>query len=599
MSINWNFGDQRAIETKSTFTKDADAAFDEFCKTYLNSSNGFFMSTPVSATSKSFTSDSNIDNIDSFISKLSSNRSLNNSNRTQQLEQTDQNKTSFKSAKNSISFRDSLSYFNNEAQNELLKDDTSLIEPKENLITNDDKSTKTNVEITSHTIGKTSEDVLINLRLKNSRHRTKRRSIENLMETFEEFNKANKISHPPVIEESESRASIRCKPDIEIDKLAKTLSSTAHFKIDKKDKTIKDEIFKSVKIKSESNNDNNNRGDNRPKSFYGYPNNFYIEKYLESSYKTIDIIDHLNDFNKNYDRNKSSVKIVGESDFSAIKDYAELTLNENLTPDDDESKILNNSKLINQLNNLEQLQQEKSHLINNANNHTELDIEKDRLNSINNKNLLENEVKKDSYSNLLSDKVLVLSNQQANSDKDYNRASFLEAAATQEIVNETPRYSFTIANEFKSSVDNALFHDNRIQKPSSLFENNYDQLVLDIPKKKSFSEEFFKPKTTQNQIGQAVNNRTTYVTTNNNTTISNVMKENDTMVNDYISSYIASPPSLTFEKPSGWLGFKVIACGMRKNGQLPIPKPNYFIDRGDFGDDAGFYSENVYGDAIG
>ena len=49
----------------------------------------------------------------------------------------------------------------------------------------------------------------------------------------------------------------------------------------------------------------------------------------------------------------------------------------------------------------------------------------------------------------------------------------------------------------------------------------------------------------------------------------------------------------------GWLGFKVIACGMKKNGKLPIPKPNYFIEKGDFGDDAGFYSENVYGDAIG
>jgi protein phosphatase PTC7 len=47
------------------------------------------------------------------------------------------------------------------------------------------------------------------------------------------------------------------------------------------------------------------------------------------------------------------------------------------------------------------------------------------------------------------------------------------------------------------------------------------------------------------------------------------------------------------------LGFKVLACGMRKNGPLPIPKPNYFIDKGDFGDDAGFFSENVYGDAIG
>jgi hypothetical protein len=38
---------------------------------------------------------------------------------------------------------------------------------------------------------------------------------------------------------------------------------------------------------------------------------------------------------------------------------------------------------------------------------------------------------------------------------------------------------------------------------------------------------------------------------------------------------------------------------MKKNGKLPIPKPNYFIEKGDFGDDAGFYSENVYGDAIG
>ena len=38
---------------------------------------------------------------------------------------------------------------------------------------------------------------------------------------------------------------------------------------------------------------------------------------------------------------------------------------------------------------------------------------------------------------------------------------------------------------------------------------------------------------------------------------------------------------------------------MKKNAKLPIPKPNYFIDKGDFGDDAGFYSENVYGDAIG
>ena len=32
---------------------------------------------------------------------------------------------------------------------------------------------------------------------------------------------------------------------------------------------------------------------------------------------------------------------------------------------------------------------------------------------------------------------------------------------------------------------------------------------------------------------------------------------------------------------------------------LPIPKNNYHIERGDFGDDAAFCAENSEGDAIG
>lgn len=39
---NWNFGDQKAVEFRSQFTKNADKAFDDFCKKYLNSTNGFF-----------------------------------------------------------------------------------------------------------------------------------------------------------------------------------------------------------------------------------------------------------------------------------------------------------------------------------------------------------------------------------------------------------------------------------------------------------------------------------------------------------------------------------------------------------------------------
>ena len=43
MSVNWNFGEQKTTELKSHFTKDADVAFDDFCKKFLNSSNGFFI----------------------------------------------------------------------------------------------------------------------------------------------------------------------------------------------------------------------------------------------------------------------------------------------------------------------------------------------------------------------------------------------------------------------------------------------------------------------------------------------------------------------------------------------------------------------------
>ena len=38
---------------------------------------------------------------------------------------------------------------------------------------------------------------------------------------------------------------------------------------------------------------------------------------------------------------------------------------------------------------------------------------------------------------------------------------------------------------------------------------------------------------------------------------------------------------------------------MCKGGKLPIPKDNFFIDKGNFGDDAGFHAENLVGDALG
>jgi hypothetical protein len=45
-----DLAENKSEQFKSEFTKDADAAFDEFCKKYLNSSNGFFMSPEQSQT---------------------------------------------------------------------------------------------------------------------------------------------------------------------------------------------------------------------------------------------------------------------------------------------------------------------------------------------------------------------------------------------------------------------------------------------------------------------------------------------------------------------------------------------------------------------
>ena len=41
MTIDWDFGDQKAMEPSSHFTQNADVAFDNFCKEYLYDPNKF------------------------------------------------------------------------------------------------------------------------------------------------------------------------------------------------------------------------------------------------------------------------------------------------------------------------------------------------------------------------------------------------------------------------------------------------------------------------------------------------------------------------------------------------------------------------------
>ncbi len=530
MSINWNFGDQRAIETKSTFTKDADAAFDEFCKTYLNSSNGFFMSTPVSSNSKSFSSDSHFDNIDSFVNKLSGTKSLNNTNNRpyiiEKYEFVDQNKIS-KSAKNTVSFRDSLSYLNDTDIYKRPNEIVVQLEPRKshekkldeiqdvltkinldspnNIATNNISASK---ESPKSNLTKNPEDILINLRLKNPKNKPKRRSIENLMETFHEFNKANKINQLPTQIDEES-LNISRAPSVNQLSLKSLKNEVNLMSVEKNQHRYaadKDLMSKSIRIKTTDSFKQDDQS--RPKSFYGYPNNFYIEKYLESSYKTIDIIDHLNEFNKNYEQmNKlNGSKSACESDFSAINKYTELTLNDEKQrksshSEEEKTKTLNidDTMLLAQLNNMNQLQHESKSLskksmngetnfIVNINSNSNIDKQKATEDPVNYRNLLENEAKRENISiqNFLNDNSFLVNNQ-LESEKDYNRISYLESLATQEPsqINENSSL-FSLSNSCS-----AFNQDNRYQKPSCMLNANYDTLIMDIPKKKAFSGKKF------------------------------------------------------------------------------------------------------------
>ncbi len=62
---------------------------------------------------------------------------------------------------------------------------------------------------------------------------------------------------------------------------------------------------------------------------------------------------------------------------------------------------------------------------------------------------------------------------------------------------------------------------------------------------------------------------------------------------------VSPVPTSDLDAPTSWLSLKVIACGMRKYAQLPIPAVNFFIDKGDFGDDAGFWAETKEGSSCG
>jgi hypothetical protein len=579
----------------------------------VSSSTNTNTSTTTTTTTPTKSATDNIKNIDSILSKMSSgtkslNTQSNNNNNNNQnhrnflLESFDYNNKLSKSAKNTLntnyfdtsSYRksidsQSLDHNNHHHQQTTtstsstnsiklklndqlnkINDSINNIHINRNSINNNNNNSSSSNSDGSNNNKTSSEDVLINLKLKNLRNRPKRRSIENLMETFEEFNKANKFTRLPLVEESISTPTTTPIPTTDTtsattisDQINSSLTKQQVKKIEiEKKSNFKDLMYKSLKSKTNNNdpikilnninnNNNTNSTNNRPKSFYGYPNNFYIQKYLESSYKTIDIIDHLNEFNRNYD--KLSKPISDEIDF-----------------------LDSNSKYLEQNTNKD----EKKQKIDNIEEEIVVVVEDNKNNNNNNK--LENEVvinnkpaetSNSAYSSLWNDKTIVLNN-----ETDYNRASYHETIATTQPQPPPPpappqsqpassnSYYFTVSEPVSEPTPTKLY--NQLDQNQEITSNTNsiggslvnikDDYILDIPKKKSFSDEFYRAKSSLSHHHNSIRSI--------NSQLSKDTIENDSsIISDYVSSSYAVSASATvpsstnintntnlvFEKPKG------------------------------------------------
>jgi len=579
----------------------------------VSSSSNTNTTTATTTTTPTKSATDNIKNIDSILSKMSSGtkslntQSSNNNNNNQNhrnflLESFDYNNKLSKSAKNTLntnyfdtsSYRksidsQSLDHNNHHHPTSTSTSSTNSIKLKLNDQLNKINDSINNIHINRNSINtnntnsssssssngssnnKTStEDVLINLKLKNLRNRPKRRSIENLMETFEEFNKANKFNRLPLVEESISTPTTNTTSATTIsDQINSSLTKQQVKKIEiEKKSNFKDLMYKSLKSKTNNNDpikilnninnnnnnnnssSNNNNNNNRPKSFYGYPNNFYIQKYLESSYKTIDIIDHLNEFNRNYD--KLSKPISDEIDYldSNSKD---LEQNANTNKDEKKQKIDN-------------IEEEIVVVVEDNNNNNNNKLENEVV--INNKPV---ETSTSAYSSLWNDKTIVLNN-----DTDYNRASYHETIATTQPQPQPPpqpqqvssnSYYFTVSEPVSEPTPTKLY--NQLDQNQEITSNTNsigaslanikDDYILDIPKKKSFSDEFYRAKSSlshhhHNSI-RSINSQLSKETIENDSSIMS-----DYVSSSYAVSASATVPStpnintntnLIFEKPKG------------------------------------------------
>jgi hypothetical protein len=148
---------------------------------------------------------------------------------------------------------------------------------------------------------------------------------------------------------------------------------------------------------------------------------------------------------------------------------------------------------------------------------------------------------------------------------------------------------FIKLNSTLISINEVRFFLNSFNKKSQTNNNKFDctrltpeevYIATSIPKMTSFHDEFSSHKSQRNK---------------------SLLIENELIkLKPAEEAESVSPvPTSDLDAPTSWLSLKVIACGMRKYAQLPIPAVNFFIDKGDFGDDAGFWAETKEGCSCG
>ena len=540
-----DLAENKSEQFKSEFTKDADAAFDEFCKKYLNSSNGFFMSPEQSQTDSKKLSHIPINN-------------LSKPNQTRSIQQT------------------TFEGFNN--------------------------------------------NQLFNLRHKASTQSNRHLSLDNLITTFQDFND----TYANFKERRNRQNNLMNKSEQKIRFYSVTGNSIKRSLLDNNSEELKTASPVNLSEHRKSLMENVILSHDKPRA---QPSNPRLSTYNYTN--TISIGDFKK---KNSLRNPNFVNTISQvqrPQTTDITSQATLTSRPNTSIDYINKMNLNNIRLneiktqIESLNQIRSLNKPIFHVIDqNLGNRKEIKIQMPT--SQTKTASLMNDSKQTGRESLTNDKlnsyidnaISKYFNEKKEAETfNTNQAKILRRISTlptskleenESDAKEISPYYVAKSNLVYDTVD----LNNLIKKNDGLFIKVNDRLLAATGTlrrtAKLIEDNEHKRRYSLYQNSNSYLEKKLLRTSTNELkpTLNYVNKENERVLSDYLAPYIVNPSPpvdnpLNLIRSSGPLGFKVVACGMCKGGKLPIPKNNYFVDRGHFGDDAGFWSENYSGDAIG